>query len=76
MPAYVCSMDGCKKVSRVHCYQCNKVFCFSLINDKESSGMGGSSGMVTGDTDSSSKNPYIWVSIFPVVCNSQPYYVI
>jgi hypothetical protein len=50
-PAYVCSMDGCKKKSRVHCYQCNKVFCFSLVDDKESS-MGGSTGMVTGDTDS------------------------
>jgi hypothetical protein len=24
---------------------------------------------------STSKHPYIWVSIFPVVCNSQPYYV-
>ena len=37
-PAYLCSMDGCEKVSRVHCYQCNKVFCFSLTNDKEDNG--------------------------------------
>ncbi len=50
-PAYSCSMDGCNKKSRVHCYQCNKVFCFSLVDDKESS-MGGRTGMVTGDTNS------------------------
>jgi hypothetical protein len=51
MPAYNCCMDGCNKKSRVHCYQCNKVFCFSLVNDMESS-MDGSTGMVTGDNAS------------------------
>jgi hypothetical protein len=37
-PAYPCCLDRCKKRSRVHCYQCNKVFCFSLINDVEGNG--------------------------------------
>jgi hypothetical protein len=37
-PAYPCCLNRCKKRSRVHCYQCNKVFCFSSINDVEGNG--------------------------------------
>ena len=50
-PAYPCCLDGCNKRSRVHCYQCNKVYCFSLIDEK--SGVNdGSPGMVIGATTS------------------------
>jgi hypothetical protein len=47
-PAYPCCLDGCNKRSRVHCYQCNKVYCFSLNDDKKSH-IDGSTGMVIGD---------------------------
>jgi hypothetical protein len=48
-PAYPCCQSGCKKRSRVHCYQCNKVFCFRLINDVEDKG---STGMIVGGKES------------------------
>jgi hypothetical protein len=48
-PSYPCCLNGCKKRSRVHCYQCNKVFCFRLINDANDKG---STGMIVGDKES------------------------
>jgi hypothetical protein len=48
-PSYPCCLNGCKKRSRVHCYQCNKVFCFRLTNDVEGNG---STGMIVSDNES------------------------
>ena len=40
-PSYRCCMDGCSKMSRSHCYQCNKSYCFKLTDDNTNDGMTG-----------------------------------
>jgi hypothetical protein len=32
-PAKHCSMEGCKRLTRAFCVQCNKPYCFGLRND-------------------------------------------